>query len=351
MHIVKKLLRGLSSQTFKLALFFMATSAATIAILGSPVPIKQVLHDSGLYTKVVGSVMENAKRQQAEEQAKNPAAKSGNLDLNDPAIQKAVQDALPPEYLEQTANGALDGLFDWLEGKTETPQITIDLTQPKQKLAAGIGEATYNKLASKPRCTTAQLRTLDRNNKDIASLPCIPPGMDLRATQAQIVNKINTSDQFLKDTTITTDELTAASGKQGIDFEKLDKVPLAFKIFSLGAVIWGVVAVLSGGLLLLLHDERRRGLWVISRALLMTGIVVLAGVLMVTILANQVRPAADNQNDLVLLVPDIVKVIAAKFNKVLIIFGAIYVVVGAGGLLALRQTRPKQVTAPAKIKK
>ncbi len=360
MHTLKKILRGISSQTLKVSLFLAAVSAATLAILGTPEPIKRALNDSGIYTKIVGSVIQSAQNQQAKERDNNQSVEASNINLADPAIQKVVQDALPPEFLEQSVNTVLDGAFAWLKGDTKTPQITIDLSSPKQKLATGIGEVAYAKAATKPVCNAAQLRTLDRNNIDIFTVECIPPGLDLRAEQAKLVAQINGGDELLKDTVITADNLRLGKdhpvfgeGANVPFYENkyVAKAPNAFKIFGLSAIIWGVLAVVAGAMLLLLHEDRRRALWVIARALLTTGVVLIIGIAVTTYLSSQVKATSENQNDLALLVPDIVQNIVGQFNKVLAVYGGIYVAAGAGTMLALHLTKPKQLQSTAKPSK
>lgn len=349
MHILKNIIRGLSSQLFKFSLFLMATSAAMLAVFGTPEPIKQILHDSGLYTKVVGSVIEDAKQKQAEKQQPDQLKDRSDLDLTDPAFEKVLQDAISPTFIENNVNQSLDGLFAWLKGRTETPNISVDMREPQQKLATGIAEVAYTRATARPTCTAAQLRSIDRTNIDLLNISCVPPGVDLRAEQAKLAQSARSSDELLENTNFSIDDLKDKSGQPLFDFNELKAVPVAFSIFSIGAFIWAGVALVSGGGLVLLHEDRRRGLWSLARSTLAVGVALLISVGIAHYLASQVKTTAENQNDLTMLVPGIVKDITWQLNKVILIYAVAYIVLGtiAMVVLKLKQTKtPDPVNVP-----
>jgi hypothetical protein len=167
----------------------------------------------------------------------------------------------------------------------------------------------------------------------------LPPGVDLKAEQAKLVQKISSGNDVVKDATITADDLPKENGETV--FDQASTAPSVYTWLVRLPWILGGLAVVSGIALLLLHDERRRGLWVVGRAMFVTGLVLTASVLLVSYLAGQVHPAVDNQNDLVTLVPDIIRSLANQVNHVLLLFGAGYAAVGAGTMLGLHLTRPK----------
>src|SRR5690606_29947247 len=123
MDMLKRLLRGLGSQAFKVAIFLVATSAATVIVFGSPDRIKNSLNDSGVYDRATDSILEQI--------TKDPSVASSEVPADDPEIQKVLKDTLSPEFLEQTSTSAIDGVFDWLRGQTEKPEFKIDLTATK----------------------------------------------------------------------------------------------------------------------------------------------------------------------------------------------------------------------------
>src|SRR5690606_13812244 len=96
----------------------------------------------------------------------------------------------------------------------------------KQRLATGIGEAAYTRANNLSPCTVAQLRTMDPNNLDIFNLPCVPPGVDLRAEQTKLVQEISTSDEFLEDPVVTANDLSQENGHSV--FDQTSAVPTAY---------------------------------------------------------------------------------------------------------------------------
>jgi hypothetical protein len=86
--------------------------------------------------------------------------------INQPNNQESPQPSIPftqdmtdsiseyftPEYTEQTANTVIDGVYDWLEGKTEKPEFQIQLAQDEEKFKNTMIDLIDQHMNSLPVC-------------------------------------------------------------------------------------------------------------------------------------------------------------------------------------------------------
>ncbi len=78
---------------------------------------------------------------------------------------------LPPDYLRQQTEGALDQFFGCLRSDAADPVVTIDLRDLKQRLVARETEEAYVRmLQTKPQCTAAELWSAG-----VLPVGCCPP--------------------------------------------------------------------------------------------------------------------------------------------------------------------------------
>lgn len=329
MHMLKRFARGFCSQLFKFSIFLAAVSAATVVAFGTQANLKDTLRDSGVYTSAVDGIIEQATKEQ----------KTGNEDvpIGDADVQKVIRDTLSPEFLEQTSSSAIDGIFSWLQGKTDQPEFSIELGAAKQRLANGLGDVALARASKLQPCSLEQLQTLNPNETNIFSLPCLPPGVDLQAERAKLVNQIASSDELLKDTTVSVDDLPQENGQDV--FEKAEAVPTAYQWLVRLPWILGGVALLSAAALIFLHDERRRGIWLIGRALLITGVILVIFTLISNYVIAQINPGTGDIAQKIAI--DVGQSFAAELNKVIVIFGVVYTLLGAAAMLGIHLTKPK----------
>ena len=334
---------------FKISIVFLAVSAATVAVFGSSAALKSSIKASGIYDKAVDSIISQIKKDQARKPNNEPAPAKDELSIDDPAVQEVIKKALPASFLESTANGVIDGVFGWLEGSTKLPEFTIDLAEAKKQLAVGAGDVAYKKALALPVCTASQVRSVDLNNVDINNLPCLPPGIDLQTERDKLVETVTNSNEFLADTTITSEDLSTTDGKTVFDQAK--SVPSVYQWLVKLPYILGALGVLTGLAVVFLHDERRRGLWILSRTAFAAGVVILIGVAISNYMLNSNSIfKLENANEFQKTGQTLAKILVGDFNRVLMMFGIPYVVLGGGGMLALRLTRPKTPT-PEKTEK
>ncbi len=95
--------------------------------------------------------------------------------------------------------------------------------------------------------------------------------------------------------------------------------------------------------MLLLHEDRRRGLHVLARTLLVVGILLLASTLLTSFVLGHLRPGGEltDSSSLQTALVGLGRKLSAAFNGVLLRFAIPYFILGAGGLVGLHFAKPK----------
>lgn len=333
MHILKKLSRGLCSQIFKFSILTLAVVIATVSVFGTPKAIKSSISTSGMLEAARDSAIESAQ--------KDKSAADSELDFSDPNVVVAFKNAFSTDFLQTNSNNVIDGFYSWLNGKTKVPEFSIDLKQSKQQLAESISVLAVNRVNSLPACTLQQLRALNPANIDPFTIDCQPHGINLSDVKAKVYSAIVSDNDFLKDAPITANDLPKdASGKSA--FDNAQAVPQVFQWSKRLPVILTGLAIISAGLFIYLHDNRRRGVWLLARGTLITGIILLLSVLLTNYLVSNFRLQANGVNPNVQRsAMALVKSLTTSLNNTVLIFGIAYSVVGAGVLIYLHFTRDK----------
>ncbi len=322
---------------------------AVVLVFGTSGKIKQALSSSGIYKTVVTSAVDQASK----DQAKQPSAKGkDDVPLSDPGIKQAANAALPPSLIQKFAENGVDGVYNWLEGKVELPDFHIDLRSVKKNFAVGVGNYAERRFKTLPVCTPAQLKKLDINNIDVLNLRCRPYYVNIAAERQNLIKKLSSNKDFLKDPVITADNLPKSSEGQNV-FEKAKNLPKAFQLFTKSPWLFAILTLGAGALVVFLNTDRRRGIKNASIILVTIG-----GLFVLDVLALKVGFSALNKSPTVFgkientsLQQSVIKIATSlqnSFTKTMLIFAVIYILIGGGALFWLHFTKPKTSTKLAK---
>ncbi len=344
MDLVKKLARGVSVYLFRLLILLLAVVSALVITFHSPKNIEKSLSESGVYSSFVDNVLAEAKK------SAHSDASSTEIPIDDPAVKTAAHQAFTPQLLQKSTEDLLNGTYDWLSGKTKTPNFNVDLTPAKQTFATTVGQVAANRLNGLPVCTRAQLAQLDPSNIDPFNVPCRPPGLNVANHQAKLVSDINTNKNFLGTTQLNAQSLPKDQNGKTV-FDKLSKLPTVYRLINTSPWIFGLLAIVAGVITVWLHDNKRRGLRSLAISLGTTGIVLFA----VGIVANWGLHKATSQHGVISsglngdFQQTVIKGVNSLFGSiehVLVWFGIIYIIIAIGILAALHIIKPK-TAAPA----
>jgi hypothetical protein len=208
--------------------------------------VKGWLDKSGVYSNLLNTVLStNATAQQ------ELTATSGSAVTADD-VKSALDQTMNASYIKQSSEKALDSAYDWLNGKTSSISFEINTTVKKDAFIANLSSILQPQLAQLPTCTsTAQFQT---NNP-----PCLPPNTtpkqaaDELATDA--ANQASVFRQPVTDSTIAnaSNNTSNSSLTDNKGAHNIQSVVSNIKLW----LLWlPIIAVLSGGLMVLLSQHR-----------------------------------------------------------------------------------------------
>lgn len=336
MHFLRRLALVVVSGIFAFTLFWFGLTFGGERVFGTPNAIKQSLVSSGVYKSIIGDALDQAQKKMKTDQAGD---NSPDIPIDDPELRKIIVQAFPPEYLQTQTENTLDGIYGWLQGKTPQLVFDIDLTDSKARLADGVGSYATTRLSSLPFCTPGS----PADDVNPFNATCVPRGFDIAAASSKAREKI-AGEEFIKDTHINAQTLKIGDEKQTID-QKLRQAPKIYQLAQKAIYGLGVLALLTGASVLFLSETRRAGL----RKLSVTGISVgisLSAVGFVSWfasnkLANRFTATAESKEPLQQTLMQIVQTLAGDLRVWWIGLGITLLVLGIGGIITLRCTRPK----------
>lgn len=337
MNFLKNTLYQAAGALLKLSLVLLPIAFAISLILASPKPVEKALEESGVYTQIVSSAIDSSQKEQTD-----PTAKSL---LEDPEFKTIAQKTFSPGLLQSSSENIINGLFAWMQGKTTEPEFKIDLSAAKNDLATNVAAYAEKRANSLPACTLQQLRQLNPDT-DLLSLPCLPPGANVKALSAQYSQQFLNNDDFLSDPVITNKDLP--KNKEGKSFtEQASFVPSAYKAVNVGKWILSVFAIGLAVLLIFIRRNRLAGVKHVAWALIGSGAFLAISVAVYWYMFDRANTLKGIENAIQAGLVRGVLSLVNSFASILFWFAFGYLVVGVGTLLFLRFRPKRTVVAEA----
>ncbi|HXY17878.1 MAG TPA: hypothetical protein VEH48_00465, partial [Candidatus Nitrosopolaris sp.] len=164
MQFVRKALLVLLAPLFTLLLYATAVDVGFVRVGTHPSTIKSILAKSGIYDTVVPGLLN---------QGKQISSSGGSVSLSNSLVRTAAGQTFTPQLVQQNTEATIDGVYDWLDGKTPLPDFQIDLTNTKTAFAANVAKAAQQQLQALPVCSSAA----SAENFDPLTASCLPPGV------------------------------------------------------------------------------------------------------------------------------------------------------------------------------
>jgi hypothetical protein len=232
MRTPKSLFGTIAAACLPVLLFSFGVLYSVQHVLGSPQPLKEALSGSGLYDSVIADTLRKAGIDAGD-------TATASLPIDDPGVRQAIEQALPPDALQQKSEGAIDSLYRWVQGTTPDLDIAVDLEDTKNKLADNLAAYARQRAADLPTCSDTTTAATITNP---LTATCVPAGFDAASAGDTIKNEILNNKDFLSDTTIAADDLKNSSG-QALD-EQLGAVPVLYEQIKWATFATGVLSVL-----------------------------------------------------------------------------------------------------------
>ncbi len=245
MGFVRKVLLIIITPLLSVLLFATAIDFGILSVAGSPAPAKHFLADSGIYNGVISSALD---------QAQKSAGSSNQVALDDQAVISAAKSVFTPQLLQQSTEQAIDGVFNWLNGKTAQPDFNIDLTSQKLSFAQKVGQFAQQHATTLPACTAVADTT------DPLSATCLPRGVTPAQVGQQAQNDIITAQGFLNHPNITASDIKKSGTNQSVFATgKLQSAPKKYQLVKKTPYIFAGLTLLTIVVIILLSTTRRKG--------------------------------------------------------------------------------------------
>ena len=269
MNILRKLSLVLLAAILPFLLLILAFDYWVINTVSHPATVKKIIADSGAYTNLIPSALD---------QASNNSGGSGSVSLSDPAVKSAAEQVFSPQFLRQSTENILDGVYNWLDGKVPQPDFRIDLSGKKADFAALVAAHASQVASGLPRCSLAQSEALSRqgNDFDVFGAKCLPPATTPASVSADIKKNLSSNKDFLKDPVITAGSLKDKKANRSVfEDQKIKKLPSFYQSAKKTPFVISFLVLLILIGILFLSSSRRRGFRRIGIALLVVGLIML----------------------------------------------------------------------------
>lgn len=334
MNILRRFGLSLAAIFFSLSISALIAFVSFNAIFGTPQPLEQALSSSGIYSNLVQNVIDQ-----------QTAATGSRAITSDPIVQQALTQALPPTFIQSTAENLLNSTYSWAQGNATTPNLSIDLTKVKTDFANNIAAYTKQKLDALPPCSQVTMTSLPTTD-DILSLSCLPAGVSTTSVAEVARQNALTSGLLPSSNTLNINDAiknNAGGGRTLTD--QLSFVPTAHQYYLYSLYATPILIILFALAIIFWSATKRSGIKRVAWLLITTGITsVLTAVVGVWLLDQVVTKfgasasvPATLQDKLLLILQTLV----TDLHIWWIWFGVGYIVFGIILLIIIRLTRPK----------
>jgi hypothetical protein len=311
-----------------------------------PATVKKLMAESGIYDSVVPNILS---------QVNSISTSYGDISTADPAIQKAAKVSLPPMYIQQNTDLAIDNVYQWLDGKIPQPNFKIDLTGAKVLFANNIADVLQKRLVALPPCTLAQSRAIaESGNFNAENATCLPAGISVATIAEQSKSSIINQQDFLKNLNIDSASIKNNQGQPVFEQPLVKNIPVQYQRAKKTPMILSVLTLLCGLGVVFLSASWQKGLRHIGINLLVIGLIMLvfSWVFNRTVSTNIVpKVKVDNaifQQDLRSLITDV----SQQIDKNYWYFGGLYTALGAAAIVGaeifMRRASPTAIATPGK---
>jgi hypothetical protein len=343
MHIIRKLALGVLSPLFIVLLLVTAFDVGFIKTATHPATVKKLISESGLYNSLVPSILQ---------QNKTISTPVGDISATDPEVQKAVGSAVTPQAVQQNVEGAIDNIYQWLNGQVAQPTFKIDFSSSSANFANNIAGVIQSKTANLPTCSNAQSLAIERSGQfDAVTATCLPRGVSPASLADQVKSGLS-SDNFFDKTKLSAADFKSSDSGQSVFNDRLKSAPKQYQQAKKTPYILAMLTILVGTGIVFLSRTRLLGLRHIGIDLAIVGVLILVlswGLNQVV--SNKIAPNIKIDNNTILQtdVRNLVTDIVHQVDKNYWFFGGTYTLLGTGSIIAAEVFRRRSSGRPSPV--
>ena len=287
MKWVRRIFVFLFSIVLLVSLVGIALATSAQVSLAHPNKIESWLDQSSLYSGISTTIANKA-------QSSIENNVTGGVSISKTVIQQAAESAFPQSLLKQSVQTFLNSNYDWLEGKTTTPNFNIDLSGAKQAFATQVAETSVvAHLTGLPTCTTAQ--TLQLKNANPLLLSCLPAGISPQLEASQVSQQVVNGSGFLTKPVITASTVSTKGLNGGEPYyKKLSALPKSYQLANKLPWILGIISIVGILGIVFCGRSKRIGIRLISIILLISGLLLVADKFLTDFAFNKLKDRAFN---------------------------------------------------------
>ncbi len=198
------------------------------AVFETPQSLKQALDKSGIYNI------------SAQDSLASEEATASSLPVNDPGLQQAFSSSFSSSFVRQSSEKVIDNIYNWGQGRTASPDFSVDLNQPKNTFADNVAVYVKQRLDNLPLCT--QIITPPTSLDELLSMTCRPYGISTAAIAETARQEVLNTKLFSDNNTIDTSTFKDAEGRPMS--EQLSFIPVVHQYYLVSLYILPFIILL-----------------------------------------------------------------------------------------------------------
>lgn len=332
MSPLRKFFYNLAGVAAVLALIQLPYAFAISSVFSNPTNIDTALKTGGVYDNFVPLVLEDMSSKAQDESTKQL--------LGDQGIKDAITSSVQPGDIQTASQSIVTGVYAWLEGKTNKPEFTVDLSKPAAQATEKLAAHAEQRSASLPTCTLQQLQTVNFHD-DLLSIPCLPPGVSPAQIGQRFRDQATQQIDLLKNPTITSAELLGQTNTAQLENSE---VPEAYQNLHSSKWVTLMLVVILAVLLIFARRNRWAGARYVGIVLLVAAGILALAIIMYLFGKANVQATDDKIAEIAL---NTVFNLAGQLTDIVRWFVLGYVVLGVAAIITVRKMTPTKATVEA----
>ncbi len=341
-----KTLRWIISLPLCLLLFIMIiiglNSVSISSNLSNPETLKKSLDKGGVYKDLPRIVTTLIKSNQK-------GSELSQLPLGEKQMESLIGGVFEPNWVKKNVEKVIDSGYLFLEGKTNIPRFTIDITDRKTILITELNTQIQNTIEELPVCSPMQEAQIINNKVNPVEIGCWPSSIDKsKANQMgaqmgkQIEGQLN-NNEMLKDGSFKSKDFIKIKRTEAAKIQQaylhFKKVPLYILslIFVLSLIIFVIVPNMTNKL------KTIGFIWIISNLILL-GLQMFIRTQLFNLLAQEFKKQAEFKSPerLLQLVNKPINLALQSISNQVIIYSLIMLILGIVMIILGSKTKSSQ---------